>query len=69
VKLLYAAGKNPSRASLMKATQAMNWANPYMIKGVVTKTSKSDNFPLDQIKIVRYNDGSWTEASSLFKGR
>ena len=68
-QLLYAAGKNPSRASLMKATQAMNWANPYMIKGVVTKTSKSDNFPLDQIKIVRYNDGSWTEASSLFKGR
>jgi branched-chain amino acid transport system substrate-binding protein len=69
VKLLYAAGKNPSRASLMKATQAMNWANPYMIKGVVTKTSKNDNFPLDQIKIVRYNDGSWTEASNLYKGR
>ena len=69
VKLLYAAGKNPTRASLMKATQAMNWANPYMIKGVVTKTSKNDNFPLDQIKIVRYNDGSWTEASSLYKGR
>jgi branched-chain amino acid transport system substrate-binding protein len=69
VKLLYAAGKNPTRESLMKATQAMNWANPYMIKGVVSKTSKSDNFPLDQVKIVRYNSGSWTEASALFKGR
>jgi branched-chain amino acid transport system substrate-binding protein len=71
VKLLYAAGKNPTRESLMRATQAMNWVNPYMIKGVVSKTTKSDNFPLDQIKIVRYNvpPGSWTEASSLYKGR
>jgi ABC-type branched-subunit amino acid transport system substrate-binding protein len=69
VKLLYAAGKNPTRASLMRATRAMNWANPYMIKGVVTKTTRNDNFPLDQIKIVRYNSGSWTEASNLFKGR
>jgi branched-chain amino acid transport system substrate-binding protein len=69
VKLLYAAGKNPTRQSLMRATQAMNWNNPYMIKGVKSKTTKNDNFPLDQIKIVRYSDGSWTEASSLFKGR
>jgi branched-chain amino acid transport system substrate-binding protein len=69
VKLLYAAGKNPTRASLMKATQAMNWSNPYMIKGVVSKTTKNDHFPLDQIKIVRYNNGSWSEASNLFKGR
>jgi branched-chain amino acid transport system substrate-binding protein len=69
VKLLYAAGKNPTRESLMAATQKMNWANPYMIKGVLSKTSKSDNFPLDQVKIVRYNNGSWTEASNLFKGR
>jgi branched-chain amino acid transport system substrate-binding protein len=69
VKLLYAAGKNPTRESLMAATKKMNWANPYMIKGVVSKTSKSDNFPLDQVKIVRYNNGSWNEASNLFKGR
>jgi branched-chain amino acid transport system substrate-binding protein len=69
VKLLYAAGKNPTRDSLRRATQRMNWANPYMIKGVVTKTTRSDNFPLDQVKIVRYNDRSWGEVSNLFKGR
>jgi branched-chain amino acid transport system substrate-binding protein len=69
VKLLYAAGKKPTRESLMKATRAMNWANPYMIKGVVTKTTKRDSFPLDQIKIVQYNNGSWSEHSALFKGR
>jgi branched-chain amino acid transport system substrate-binding protein len=69
VKLLYAAGKNPTRESLRRATQRMNWVNPYLIKGVVTKTSRSDNFPLDQIKIIRYNDRSWSEVSNLFKGR
>jgi branched-chain amino acid transport system substrate-binding protein len=69
VKLLYAAGKNPTRESIRRATQRMNWANPYMIKGVVTKTTRSDSFPLDQIKIVRYNDRSWSEVSNLFKGR
>jgi branched-chain amino acid transport system substrate-binding protein len=69
VKLLYAAGKNPTRESLMRATQRMNWFNPYMIKGVQSRTTRSDNFPLDQVKIVRFNDGSWSEVSNLYKGR
>jgi hypothetical protein len=53
----------------MKATQNMNWTNPYTIKGVQVKTSATDRFPLDQVKIVRYTDGSWSEVSKLFKGR
>jgi branched-chain amino acid transport system substrate-binding protein len=69
VKLLYAAGKNLTRESIMKATQNMNWTNPYTIKGVQVKTSATDRFPLDQVKIVRYTDGSWSEVSKLFKGR
>ena len=28
VRLLYLAGKNPTRASLMAATRKMNWHNP-----------------------------------------
>src|SRR5215207_3189656 len=69
VKLLYLAGKNPTRASIMKATQKINWFNPYMIKGVQSKTSATDPFVLDQFKLVRFNDGSWSEISKLFKGR
>jgi branched-chain amino acid transport system substrate-binding protein len=69
VRLLFLAGKNPTRASLMRATQRMNWVNPYTIKGVRVKTSRTDRFPLDQVKILRYNNGSWNEVSSLFKGR
>jgi branched-chain amino acid transport system substrate-binding protein len=69
VRLLYLAGKNPTRQSLMAATQKMNWVNPYLIKGVRVRTSKADRFPLDQVKLIRYGNGTWSEISSLFKGR
>jgi branched-chain amino acid transport system substrate-binding protein len=69
VRLLYLAGKNPTRQSLMNATRHMNWANPYAIKGVRDKTSGTDRFPISTIKLVRYQDGSWTEFGNLIQGR
>ncbi|MFN2469806.1 MAG: ABC transporter substrate-binding protein [Gaiellaceae bacterium] len=69
VRLLYLAGKNPTRASLMRAVGRMNWRNPFAIKGVVSKTGKTDHFPLSQIKIVRYENSSFNEISPLFQGR
>ena len=69
VKLLYRAGKNPTRASLMAAARNRNWVNPYTLTGMRTLTRKGDAFPLDQGKILRYNNGSFTEISPLYKGR
>jgi branched-chain amino acid transport system substrate-binding protein len=69
VRLMYLAGKNPTRASLMAATKRMNWINPYALKGVRIKTTKTDRFPIDQGRVVRYQEGSWTEISGLYKGR
>jgi len=69
VKLMYLAGRNPTRAKLMAATAKMNWVNPYALKGVRIKTSRTDRFPIDQGKVVRYNNGSWNEISALYKGR
>jgi branched-chain amino acid transport system substrate-binding protein len=69
VRLLYLAGKNPTRESLMNATKHMNWANPYAIKGVRDKTSATDRFPISTIKLIRYQDGSWTEFGPLIQGR
>jgi branched-chain amino acid transport system substrate-binding protein len=71
VRLLYLAGKNPTRASYMRATAHMNWVNPFDIKGVVVKTTATDRFPLDQVKLIRYATAThtWSEVSPLFKGR
>jgi branched-chain amino acid transport system substrate-binding protein len=68
-KVLFNAGKNPTRASLMRAALNMNWINPYAIKGVKDKTSRSDHFPLSQIKLARYTNGTFTEFGPLIKGR
>jgi branched-chain amino acid transport system substrate-binding protein len=69
VRLLYLAGKNPTRQSLMNATRKMNWVNPYALKGVKIKTSATDRFPISQMRLIRYQDGSWTEFGSLLQGR
>ena len=71
IKLLYAAGKNLTRPSYRKATTRMNWVNPFAIKGVVTKTTAADRFPLDQFKIIRYSSSThtWSETGKLIKGR
>ena len=53
----------------MAATTKMNWVNPYTIKGVKVKTSKSDRFPLSQIKLIRFSNPTWNEFGSLIKGR
>ena len=69
VRLLYLAGKNPTRASLMNATRHMNWHNPYAIAGVMDKTSATDRFPLSQFKLTRFGNGTWTEFGPLINGR
>jgi branched-chain amino acid transport system substrate-binding protein len=69
VRLLYKAGRNPTRAKLMAAARARNWVNPYTLAGMRTKTGRGDAFPLDQGKVVRYNNGSFQEVSRLYKGR
>ena len=69
VRLLYLAGRNPTRASLMNATRRMNWVNPFAIKGIRVKTGQQDRFPISQMKLIRYNNGTWTEFGGLIKGR
>lgn len=70
VRLLYRAGKNPTRASLMRAARSMNHTNPFALKGMKVKTSGTkDAFPLDQVKMARYQNGTWAEISGLMKAR
>ena len=69
VRLLYLAGRNPTRASLMAATAKMNWVNPFLLKGITVKTGPQDRFPISQMKLIRYNNGTWSEFGALIKGR
>ena len=69
IRLLYLAGKNPTRASLMAATAKMNWVNPFLLAGYQVKTGPQDRFPLSQMKLIRYTNGTWSEFGPLIKGR
>jgi branched-chain amino acid transport system substrate-binding protein len=69
VRLLYLAGKNPTRASLVRAANHMNWVNPYAIKGVKVTTNGSDAFPISQMRLTRFTGGIWKEFGPLINGR
>jgi branched-chain amino acid transport system substrate-binding protein len=61
--------KNPTRPGLLRAALHMNWTNPFLLKGMKVKTSKTDHFPISQIKLTRFQNGHFTEFGRLIKGR
>jgi branched-chain amino acid transport system substrate-binding protein len=61
--------KTMTRPALMRAVLRMNWTNPWAIKGVRIKTSRTDHFPISQIKLIRYTDGHFREFGGLIRGR
>ena len=66
VQALKAAGANPTRESLMKAVLNMNdKSNPFLLPGVVTKTGKSDFFPISQQQLIKFNNGTWQPFGAL----
>jgi len=70
VATLYSAGRNPTRASLLKASRNLNFkTNPFALPGVVTKTGGADQFPISQLKLIRFNAGTWLEFGNLINGR
>ncbi len=70
VEALKKAGKNPTRASMMKAVTHLNVKNdPFLLPGVVVHTSATDHFPLDQARLERYHNGRWASFGGLFRVR
>jgi branched-chain amino acid transport system substrate-binding protein len=69
VQALYAAGKSPTRASLMAALTSMNSVNPFALPGVVQKTSKTDHFIISQQQLIRYTSPDWKRQGKLIEGR
>ena len=60
VDALRHAGKNPTRASVMRAVTHLNERNdPFALPGVVIKTTPTNRFPITQGRLERYHNGQW----------
>lgn len=53
------AGKNPTRASLLKAATHLNEVNPFLLPGLPLVTSPTNYLPLGKTYLVRYLHGYW----------
>ncbi len=69
VQAMYRAGKNPTRASYMNALLSFNSTNRFLLNGVRMKSSKTDHFIISQMRLQRFNNGSWTPFGPLVEGR
>jgi branched-chain amino acid transport system substrate-binding protein len=59
VDALKHAGKNPTRASLLKAATHLNEVNPFLLPGLSLVTSPTNYLPLGKTYLVRYLHGYW----------
>jgi len=68
VDALKHAGKNPTRASLLKAATHLNERdNPFLRKGIAVQTS--DYYPIDHVQLQRYKKDHWVPVGGLVSAR
>jgi len=72
VYALQHSGKNPTRASLMRALHSLNTSrNPFVYPGIKLKTARRDNFPIEQEIMIRWAGGAtgdWQPSGRLLGG-
>jgi branched-chain amino acid transport system substrate-binding protein len=59
VDTLKKAGRNLTRASVLRAATHLNETDPFLLPGVKIKTSPSDYYPMDKVKVARYHATHW----------
>src|SRR5919106_3696408 len=69
VQALYRAGKQPTRASVMRAVENLSYKSPWVIPGSRVSTTARNAFPIKYQRLTRYNNGSFTEFGRLQKIR
>ena len=67
VEALKKAGKNLTRASLLKVLDQFNAVgNPFLLPGIAIKTSGKDHFPIEQMVLQRWQKGAWKSFGGLW---
>ena len=69
VDTLRKAGRNPNRASVLRAATHLNEVNPFLLPGVRIQTSPNDYYPMDKVKLARYRGTHWHFFGSLVRAR
>jgi branched-chain amino acid transport system substrate-binding protein len=60
VDTLRKAGKNLTRQGVMRAaTHLRERGNPFVLPGIVVRTTPTSRFPVTQVKLQRWNAGAW----------
>ena len=66
VDALKHAGKNLTRAGVMRAVTHLNERNnPFVLPGIGIKTTATNRFPVTQARLERYHDGRWVYFGAL----
>lgn len=70
VRVLKAAGKEPTRAAVTAAVRRLTDAsNPFLLPGIVVRTTATDRFPVEQARLRRWSSGRWRSFGGLWTHR
>jgi hypothetical protein len=70
VELLRKVGKNLTRAGVVKAASSMNLTkNPFLLPGIALKTGQGDHFPIEQMVLQRWANGTWRSFGGIWSQR
>jgi hypothetical protein len=66
VDTLKKAGKNLTRQSVMNAATHLNErGNPFVLSGIVIRTTPTSRFPITQVRLQRWKSGAWRPFGKL----
>jgi branched-chain amino acid transport system substrate-binding protein len=70
VQLLKAAGKAPTRASVLAQSRRLrDGSNPFLLPGILVATSTVDRFPVEQAQLRRWSQGRWRSFGGLWSSK
>jgi hypothetical protein len=69
VDTLRKAGRNLTRASVLRAATHLDETNPFLLTGVRIHTPPNDYYPMDKVKLARYHGSHWQFFGKLVDAR